>query len=174
MRPTPLALAALLAAAPVAAQEFDDAYEVIGTLELTLGGEDHTLYALNDTERDRAYVTAQDSAGFTIVTISAVAEDDGRPARPFATLLATLEDGAVADGTVSVDWRTEDRVLMANSDSGAPADVTDFSRGDDGAITLSFSGEMQPMESGDDMDASPIEGGTPVAVEGTFTGTLPQ
>lgn len=166
---------ALAVASPLAAQDFADRYEVIGTLDMTLGGESQTLYALRDTERERTYIDTREAAGFTIMTISAVAEgEDGGLDRPYASLALTLENGAPADGGISVVVTTEEAELMANQDSGQEARVDSLTMGEDGAIELSFSGTLLPMETDADYNATPVEGGEPVEVSGSFSGQVPQ
>ncbi len=173
LRTTRLAAAVLVAASPLAAQEFSERWEILGTFTVTAGGTEHTLHALEDLETAQDLIVATEIGPLTNLTVMGGTHDgDGSAEPPF--LIVSIGPFMETPGDrADIEWRARETTWFANADSGTRANLVDAAIGEDGSLAFAFSAEMIAMEMDADHAYVPVGGLDPISISGRFEGRLP-
>jgi len=173
LRTTRFAAAFLVAASPLAAQEFSDRWEVLGSFTVTAGGTEHILYALEDLETPQDLIVATEIGPLTNLMVMGGTHDGNDSAAPPFIIVSIGPYMGTPGDRANIEWRASETTWFANADSGTPAILSDSAIGEDGSLSFAFYAEMIPMELDEDYAYVPAGGIDPISISGRFEGRLP-
>jgi hypothetical protein len=155
------------------ARNLGNGWEVLGTVEATLGDMPVTLVSGVKLDTGEATMIETEDARGRMVTIGAMTPGaSGEPGLPILTLkLGPIEDGLYP--ALALDLREAERVLMANEWSETDATLSDFVLLPDGTLSFSFAAELVVMTQSPDGGFVPLHGAVGQTIEGRFDGRLP-
>jgi hypothetical protein len=172
-----LLAALILFAAPAAAQQLSDPFDVIGEMSVTLDGTAMVLPIAVDTERGESYATIKEFFGRKVLSVMAVTPVEvGGWDAPMVILTIQLGNGGqgrLQSIELIEKGRSPSQSIEAGGGNGSK-DMTNFSIAEDGAVELSFSGELIRLVVDAEYNQKPEEGQPPVVMSGTVSMLIPQ
>jgi len=169
MRMTLPTMCLCLLAAPLAAQEVADRYEVIGTLELEAGGERQALHVLRDTATGQSFANFRGGMFKTLGLTAVQVDAEGLPSRPFVTLtLGPWQDSPGPEARV--EWLGEETTYQASHEMGAPAELQEVALEDD-RLSFRFTAELREVREAEELTYEPVEDGATLRIEGSYEGS---
>lgn len=161
-------------AAPFAgAQPLSDAWEVLGTVEATIGEAPATMVAARRIDTGEATVMVEETDKGRLISIAAMTPDAaGAPGLPLLTLKLGPFRGPVPD-TLAIDLREAERVLMAADQSESKAVLTDVQLAPDGTLSFAFEADLVVMVPDAEGGFVPLAGAVGQMITGRFHGHVP-
>lgn len=165
-------LALALLATPLAAQDLDPRYDLIGTFNGSVDGAAVTLSSVFDREKARAMVRRRGKGNLMTISVSArTIAEDGTPTSPGVSFtigpLGVGGDGVRSD----IFFNNSSGYYVADVDNANRATLKGFVQ-DDTSVTFSVEADLKPIVRGDE-GFVPDASRESVALTGTYTGNLP-
>jgi hypothetical protein len=166
-------LAALAVGAMAFAQPLSQGWEVLGTVEATIGDTPATFLAVRRTDTGETTLReTRGEAGHEIAIGAMTPGANGEPGLPILSLRLGPVDG-IAPAHLAIDLREAERVLMANEWSETDAVLSDLSLLPDGTLGFAFEAELIVMTPSPDGGYVPLHGAVGQKIAGRFDGRLP-